>query len=289
MKGIQVEIEKAAGFCPGVVKAVGLAEKELQNALKLFCLGEMVHNPSEVKRLANLGLKVLSKADFSDLKNETVLLRAHGEAPETYTLAKKNNLTLIDATCKIVENLQKKVKVAAKEIEDRQGQIVIFGKKDHPETIGLLGQVDGRAIVITSLEDVGLVDFKKPIRLFAQTTMNPDVYLQIIGSMKSRSIGLGSDFQFQSSVCGWMTKRVQSLKAFAQGKDLLVFVAGKNSSNGKFLFEEAKNANPRSYKISNVAEIRASWFSDGMSIGISGATSTPLWQLKEIAEKIKEF
>lgn len=290
MNIMHVEVEKEAGFCPGVVRAVDIAERELANSTSpLYCLGDIVHNPVEVARLENMGMRFINRNEYLELNNARVLLRAHGEPPETYRIAEKNKLSLIDATCRIVTNLQKKVENAFDEIMSREGQIVIFGKKNHPEIIGLNGQIGNKALIVTTEKELEKLDFSKPIRLFSQTTMSPEIYEGIVEFCSREALKNNTDFEYQPTVCSWMMKRVNSLRKFSGSFDILVFVAGKESSNGKYLFEIVKGVNPDSRKISGKDELDENWFRDTKSVGVTGATSTPVWQLNEIAEIIKSF
>ncbi|MCF8228292.1 MAG: 4-hydroxy-3-methylbut-2-enyl diphosphate reductase [Bacteroidales bacterium] len=289
MQKIRIEIENKAGFCPGVVKAIDLAEKELSHRDHLYCLGDIVHNPAEVERLSKMGLIVIDRDEFRRMQNEAVLLRAHGEPPETYEIAKTNKLELVDATCRIVGNLQKKIGSAYESMRRQQGQVVIFGKKDHPETIGLRGVADNQAVVISGVSDISEIDFDRPIRLFSQTTMNPGEYQKIVEACSKEAIRHDTDFDYQASVCGWMSSRAENLRMFSRRQELIIFVAGENSSNGKYLFAKVKESNPRAYKISGVSQLRQNWFRAVSSIGISGATSTPLWQMRKVKEEINKF
>ncbi|MCF8233763.1 MAG: 4-hydroxy-3-methylbut-2-enyl diphosphate reductase [Bacteroidales bacterium] len=289
MQKVKVEIESGSGFCPGVVNAIKQAEQLLSESDKLYCLGELVHNEAELKRLKLMGMKVIDRTDFKKLSNERVLVRAHGEAPETYQIARENNIELVDATCGIVKNLQKKIKHQSRQIYDSKGQLMIYGKKGHPEVIGLNGNIEGQAIVVEKPEDIDAVDFSRPVRLFSQTTMDPEGYETIIELCSNKAMEKGTDFDYQPSVCGWMTKRVDGLKDFAGRMDMVVFVAGRQSSNGRFLFGKITEVNKNAFKISEADELDPEWFADADRIGVSGATSTPRWLLKKVAEKIKEM
>lgn len=288
MKNTGIEIENNAGFCPGVRKAVEIAEKELQVEKELYCLGDIVHNPEEVKRLNSLGLRVINREEFKKLKGVKVLIRSHGEPPETYKIAQSNKLKLVDSTCKVVGNLQKKVKLAWENISKKGGKIVIFGKTAHPETIGLNGQINNEALIIQDVNETQYINFEKPVRLFSQTTMSPSVYHEIIEECSRFAMKHNTDFDYQPSVCGWMVRRVDHLKSFARRQDTLIFVAGEKSSNGAFLFGVIRKVNPRAHKISSIDQLKKDWLY-AEKIGISGATSTPGWQLEEVAQKIEEI
>jgi len=285
----KVIIERGSGFCPGVLNAIELAEMYLSESDELYALGDLVHNETEISRLKYLGLQVINRENFKKLKNARVLLRAHGEPPEIYTIARENNIELIDATCRIVKNLQQQVKKQYGQILDRNGQLVVYGKRGHPEVIGLDGNIEGNAIVVENEKDTERIDFAHPVRLFSQTTMDPNGYEVIIERCSKKAMEKGTDFDYQPSVCGWMSRRVDGLTDFAGRMDLVVFVAGKESSNGKFLFDKVKEVNKYAQKVSGIEEMKAEWFKQNERIGISGATSTPLWLLQEVAQKIREM
>ncbi len=281
---LEVEVDKSAGFCFGVVEAIKSAEKVLENNTSLNCLGQIVHNEEEVRRLKEKGLNVISKDDFSSLKNKKVLIRAHGEPPETYQKAKENGIEVIDATCSIVLKLQNRI---SKE-DTEKTQVVIFGKKNHPEVIGLNGQSNNRCIIVEKLEDLDNLDFHKDIHLYAQTTMDVGVYEQVKQEI-ARRIDKENHFKSHNTICGQMKRRNPSLKAFVKDKDVVIFVAGKNSSNGKYLFSITKNENPNSYLVGNKEEIDEAWFKGVKKVGVSGATSTPQWLMNDIANHIREI
>ncbi len=281
---LEVEVDKNAGFCFGVVGAIETAEKNLENNQSLNCLGQMVHNEEEVNRLKNKGLNIISKEDFPSLQNKTVLIRAHGEPPETYQKAKENNIKIIDSTCSIVLKLQERI---AKE-DTQKYQVVIFGKKNHPEVIGLNGQSNNTCIIIEKLEDLDKLDFNKDIHLYAQTTMDVDMYQQVKDTIKER-MSETAHFKSHNTICGQMKRRNPSLKTFVKDKDIVIFVAGKNSSNGKYLYSIAKQENPNTYLVGNKDEIDNQWFKNMKKVGISGATSTPQWLMNDIADYIREI
>ncbi|MDZ7740248.1 MAG: 4-hydroxy-3-methylbut-2-enyl diphosphate reductase [Bacteroidota bacterium] len=289
MKKVRIEIEDKAGFCPGVVRAIELAEKELEKRKKLYCLGDIVHNPAEVERLKGMGLEVITAETYKQLRDASVLLRSHGEPPETFEIARKNNIELIDATCNIVGNLQKKVRAACKALKQKNGQVLIFGKEGHPETIGLKGVADGEAFVISDPGDLEMIDFNRAVRLFSQTTMDALAYQEIVEECSRRALQHKTDFEYQASTCGWMSSRVRNLRMFSIRNELIIFVAGEDSSNGKYLFGEVKKSNTRSHKISRVEELNEEWFGNELAVGISGATSTPRWQLMDVKERIESF
>ncbi len=285
-KKLKIDVEDKAGFCPGVIRAIELAEKELEKRNALYCLGDIVHNPAEVDRLKGLGLKVIKAEEFKQLRNTSVLLRSHGEPPGTYEIAQRNNIELIDATCNIVGNLQKKVRAAWRALQKTNGQLVIFGKEGHPEIVGLKGVTDDHAKIVSGINDLIKIDFNRPLRLFSQTTMDPGDYHAIVEECSRMALKHKTDFDYQASTCGWMSSRVKNIRLFSLQYDMIIFVAGKESSNGKYLFEEVKRSNSIAHKISHVKELDKTWFTKEQTIGISGATSTPRWQLKDVKEKI---
>ena len=288
-----IEIDSNSGFCFGVVKAIEIAEKELEQGNSLYCLGDIVHNDEEVKRLENKGLKTISHNDFKSLKDTTVLLRAHGEPPATYEIAKQNNINLIDASCPIVLNLQKKIDNAYIDFKKVDGQIVIFGKEGHAEVIGLLGHTENRGIVISEIKDLYKIDFSKPINIFSQTTKSRSSYHEIIEVIRTRiekeQEGESINFITNDSTCRAVSNRDVYLKEFAVKHDIIIFVSGKKSSNGKVLYQVCKNENDRSYFVSNTDELNNYWFNQSDSVGICGATSTPDWLMQKIESAIKKF
>ena len=282
---IKVEIDKKSGYCFGVTRAIETAERELKKGETLYCLGDIVHNALEVERLKKLGLITIDLEEFKQLKNARVLLRAHGEPPSTYEIAKQNNIELIDASCPVVLTLQKKIK--RKEDESTEdAQTVIYGKVGHAEVVGLVGQTQNKAIVIESKNDLNKLDFTKDIHLFSQTTKRLDGFREITEIIKSRMQG---DAQFKSydTICRQVSNRVPNLREFAQKHDIIFFVAGKKSSNGKVLFAECKKNNPNSHFIANPKEVDTTLIKENMSVGICGATSTPKWQMEEVEKIIK--
>ena len=288
---MQVVIDTNAGFCFGVEASVALAERQLSQSEKLYCLGALVHNEAETKRLAQQGLEVIDFQQFKKLTNETVLIRAHGEPPAIYEIAKKNNLKLIDATCPIVKKLQSRVFSSNEKIKSSDGQIVLFGKDDHPEMIGLKGQTEQHAIVLNSPVDLDKIDFTRRIYLFSQTTKAAGDYQEIQRLIKERiqaeALDPESLFFITDSVCKQVSNRESQVKAFAQSYEVVVFVAGKASSNGKVLFGAAHCINPNTFFVSTIEELNPDWFTGVNTVGVTGATSTPPWLLKKIAEHIK--
>ena len=280
----KIEIDKKSGTCFGVARAIAKAEEELQKGGTLYCLGDIVHNTLEVERLARLGLITIDHEQFKDLKDVRVLLRAHGEPPSTYEIAKKNNIELIDASCPVVLTLQKKIKHKDSELTDN-AQIVIYGKIGHAEIIGLVGQTSTDPIIIESEKDIEKLDYTKDIHLFSQTTKPLDGYREIGEKIRSRMQN-GASFEFIDTICRQVSNRVPNLQEFAEKHDLIFFIAGEKSSNGKVLFAECKKHNPNSYFIHNPEEFDTTLVKSGMSVGICGATSTPKWQMEEVAKRI---
>lgn len=282
---IHIEIDQSSGFCFGVVNAIKNAEKELAETGKLYCLGDIVHNSQEVKRLEKLGLETIDHERFKQLKNVNVLLRAHGEPPETYEIARRNNIRIIDATCPVVLQLQRKIN---RQYTDRERQLVIYGKIGHAEVNGLVGQTEGKAIVIEKKEDLHLVDFNQDICLFSQTTKPLDGFKEIVQIIESR-ISPEVEFKYFDTICRQVTNRIPHILEFAAKFDIVLFVAGQKSSNGKALFAECLKANPRSYFISEASELDPAWVEGVTSVGVCGATSTPKWQMEEVAAHLREL
>ncbi|NOZ35278.1 MAG: 4-hydroxy-3-methylbut-2-enyl diphosphate reductase [Chlorobi bacterium] len=290
---MNIEIDNNSGFCFGVVKAIETAESELKKNKTLYCLGDIVHNDAEVKRLENKGLITISHEEFRKLKNTKILLRAHGEPPETYEIAKKNNIELIDASCPIVLNLQKKIDKAYIDFSSVHGQIIIFGKEGHAEVIGLLGHTENKGIVISNEKDLKKIDFSKPINIFSQTTKSRSSYHIIIEKIKERMIReTGNDeinFIINDSTCRAVSNRDIFLKDFAKKHNIIIFVSGKKSSNGKVLYEVCRKQNKRSYFVSETYELKKEWFKKEDSVGICGATSTPTWLMQKMKSAIKNI
>ncbi|MEA3444028.1 MAG: 4-hydroxy-3-methylbut-2-enyl diphosphate reductase [Bacteroidota bacterium] len=284
---MRLEIESTSGFCFGVKNAVKKAEEILQSEEKLFCLGDIVHNGKEIERLKKLGLITIGYEQFGKLKNCKVLLRAHGEPPSTYSIAEKNNLELIDASCPIVLNLQKKIKISSISSEIKK-QIVIFGKPTHPEVISLVGQTNGQAVVVSNLADVEKIDFTREISLFSQTTMDTGKFKEITNEIKKRQ-STNNVLQVTNSICVAVSGREAKLVEFSRKHETIIFIGGKKSSNGKMLFEICKKENQNSFYISNIEELKPERIINSESIGICGATSTPYWQLEKVAKKVLEL
>ena len=284
---IEITIDNESGFCFGVVNAIQSAERELAQTTELYCLGDLVHNNLEMERLKSLGLHTINHKDFALLTNETVLFRAHGEPPSTYQLAKQNRNKIIDATCPVVLQLQRRIHQYYLKIKDSHTQLVIYGKKGHAEVNGLVGQTNGTAIVIENPDDLDKINFKKDIVLFSQTTKSLDGFGQIIAAINGR-IESGVKFQYYDSICRQVANRLPHIRLFASSHDWIYFVAGEKSSNGKMLFEACKKANTRSVLITQSSDIDTPLPADIRTVGVCGATSTPKWLMKEVAERIKD-
>lgn len=283
---IKVEIDEGSGFCFGVVTAIHKAEEELAKGETLYCLGDIVHNSREVDRLKAMGLITINRNEFKLLHNAKVLLRAHGEPPETYMIARENNIEIIDATCPVVLRLQKRIKQEFQENGFKEKQIVIYGKNGHAEVLGLVGQTDGQAIVIERAEEVKKLDFSKSIRLFSQTTKSLDEFQEIVEYIKGH-ISPDVTFEYYDTICRQVANRMPKLREFAASHDLIFFVSGKKSSNGKMLFEECLKVNTNSHLIDNEKEIDTSLLQNVKSIGVCGATSTPKWLMEKIYNHIR--
>jgi 4-hydroxy-3-methylbut-2-enyl diphosphate reductase len=269
-----------------------MAEDELQSGRTLFSLGDIVHNEPEVARLNRYGMQTINHLDLKQLRNVKVLIRAHGEPPETYHTAARNNISIVDATCPVVLNLQKKVHQAYLESRENNGQVVIYGKPKHAEVNGLVGQTENDAIVINSEEEVGLIDVKRPVYLFAQTTMTIEGLQRIRAAIElkrdTERTGNNSPFQVNDTICRQVSNREPQLVIFAQQHDVVIFVSGSKSSNGKALYEVCRKANPRTYMIATPKDIDINWFADAVNVGVCGATSTPRWLMEEVADTISK-
>lgn len=283
---IKVEIDEGSGFCFGVVTAIHKAEEELAKGETLYCLGDIVHNSREVDRLKTMGLITINREEFKQLKNAKVLLRAHGEPPETYIIARENKIEIIDATCPVVLRLQKRIRQGYLADSDEEKQIVIYGKSGHAEVLGLVGQTDGKAIVIEKAEEAKKLDLNKSIRLFSQTTKSLDEFQEIVEYFKQH-ISPEATFEYYDTICRQVANRMPKLREFAATHDLIFFVSGKKSSNGKMLFEECLKVNANSHLIDNEKEIAPSLLQNVKSIGVCGATSTPKWLMEKIYNHIR--
>jgi len=290
---MEINIDKKSGFCFGVVKAIGKAEEALSAGNTLYCLGDIVHNQEEVKRLESIGLITIDHEQFKTLKNVPVLIRAHGEPPETYRIAEENGIELIDASCPVVLKLQSRIKTGYENVHNANGQLVIYGKHGHAEVNGLLGQVQSDAIVISNESELEKIDFSKPISLFSQTTKSLQSYYKMGDTIKQRMQEAQQaeevNFVFTDTICRQVSNRDADLRKFAQAHDVVVFVSGKKSSNGQVLYGVCKEENPNSYIVSNEEEVDVQWFNQVKTVGISGATSTPMWLMEKVKAKINSF
>lgn len=280
---LQIEIDNGSGFCFGVTTAIKKAEEELAKGTQLYCLGDIVHNGMECERLKRMGLITINHEEMSRLHDATVLLRAHGEPPATYQLAKDNNIEIIDATCPVVLQLQRRIKAQYESQPD--SQIVIFGKNGHAEVLGLVGQTQGHAIVIEKFEDVMQLDFTRNIYLYSQTTKSLDEFHRIINYIQQH-ISDGATFQSFDTICRQVANRMPNIKTFAARHDLVLFVCGHKSSNGKVLYGECKSVNQNTYQIEGPSEIDPSWLKGIATVGICGATSTPKWLMEQCRDAI---
>jgi len=289
---LQVEIEKHSGFCGGVIRAIGTAEKFLSESdgHHLFSLGAIVHNEAELTRLGQKGLVTIQNEELCTIsRGETLLIRAHGEPPATYSLAERQGLKVIDCTCPVVLRLQKSIREAYERLRPSQGQLIIFGKIGHAEVLGLLGQVDGDALVVESMKMLeeaviqGKVRFDKPMEVFSQTTKSPVEYAAMCDFLRSKAT---QGAEIHQTICSQVASRHSELTEFARRHDVIVFVAGVSSSNGKVLFDLCKSQNPSTYHISSKDQIRPEWFEGAGKVGICGATSTPRWLLDDVAQAI---
>ena len=282
---VNIEIDNGSGFCFGVTTAIQKAEEELAKGNTLYCLGDIVHNGQECERLKKMGLITINHEEFAKLHDVKVLLRAHGEPPATYKLAQKNRIEIIDATCPVVLRLQKRIKQEFDNNTPNNKQIVIYGKNGHAEVLGLVGQTNGQAIVIEGMKEINRLDFSKDIRLYSQTTKSLDEFGQIVEYIKSH-ISTEATFEYHDTICRQVANRMPNIRNFAASHDLIFFVCGRKSSNGKILYHECKKVNENSYLIDQPEEIDRSLLYNVQSIGICGATSTPKWLMEECKKAI---
>lgn len=282
---VEISIDPESGFCFGVKNAVTKAVAELSDGQPLYSLGAMVHNPVEVKRLSDMGLVVIDHSQFAQMNNARVIFRAHGEPPTSYDNLKDRNIKLIDATCPVVLRLQARIKSAYQEMLKCNGQVVIFGKKGHAEVVGLIGQTNGNAILIENEDDLQKIDFSRPIEFFSQTTKDVGKFMQLVEILKQRA----SQFSWHDTICRQVANRGPHLKQFASEHDLMIFVGGQDSSNAKALFGMCKQVNENSYFIENEDEINQDWLNGVKSVGISGATSTPSWLIKNVEGRLTKM
>ena len=280
---IQVEIDSGSGFCFGVTTAIKKAEEELAAGKKMYCLGDIVHNGMEVERLTAMGMTTINHEQLKALHDVKVLLRAHGEPPETYELAKRNNIEIIDATCPVVLQLQKRIK---KQFDTNpNAQIVIFGKNGHAEVLGLVGQTRSEAIVIEHFDEVHKLDFERDIYLYSQTTKSLDEFHRIIEYIQSH-ISDKAVFRSFDTICRQVANRMPNIARFATQHDVIIFLSGLKSSNGKVIYKECKAVNPNINHVENANEISLEWFANAQTVGVCGATSTPKWLMEECRDYI---
>jgi len=290
-----VTIDQNSGYCFGVEYAIQMAEDELEESPNLYCLGDIVHNDMEVERLYEKGLRIIDHDQLKELRDCKVLIRAHGEPPETYQLALKNNIELIDASCPVVLKLQNRVKGSYEKIKKENGQVVIYGKEGHAEVIGISGQTSNNAIVVTEESDLNKIDYSKPAVLFSQTTKSTQGFYNMKEKIEERFSAVAENdteeikFEAHDSICRQVSNREPKMKVFAKEHDVIVFVSGKKSSNGKALYQVCKNQNERSYFVSSSDELNPDWFKDDDSVGICGATSTPMWLMDQVGKDILTF
>ncbi|MDR3129050.1 MAG: 4-hydroxy-3-methylbut-2-enyl diphosphate reductase [Tannerellaceae bacterium] len=286
---MEVEIDEDSGFCFGVVRAIEDAERELKQRRGLYCLGDIVHNNLEVRRLAQLGLVTITHEKLSLLHDTKILFRAHGEPPETYEIARRNHLTVVDATCPVVLRLQRQIRQCYDTSREKKTQVVIYGEKGHAEVNGLVGQTCGDAIVVEKESDLDRLDYHRDVALFAQTTKSEEGFCRIAQEIERRTRLFGAQLISYDSICRQVSKRLTQVRAFAVSHDAIYFVAGEKSSNGRVLFEECLSANPRSFFVSGVKDIAPELPSGVRRIGICGATSTPKWLMEEVASYLREL
>ena len=282
-----IEIDQYSGFCFGVTRAINMAEEQLADTGHLYCLGDIVHNSNEVERLKQEGLETITHEQLKELHDVNVLLRAHGEPPETYEIARRNNIKIIDATCPVVLKLQQRIKHTYND-EPNEPQIVIYGKRGHAEVNGLVGQTSGKALVIESVNEIDKIDFSRNVYLYSQTTKSVQELKKIIEAVKQRMTG-GAELKIYDTICRSVANRIPQIREFATRHDLILFVCGSKSSNGKILFGECLDANPNSHLVSNESEINPQWLVGKKSIGICGATSTPMWLMNSVKSAIERI
>jgi len=281
-----VVIDENSGFCFGVINAIRTAEKHLNEQHFLYCLGDIVHNNEEVRRLSDLGLHIISHEQFRELHDTTVLIRAHGEPPEIYRLAEQNHIQLIDATCPVVLKLQQRIHDEYHSGEPDK-QILIFGKKGHAEVVGLLGQTDNTGLVISSPEDIERIDFSRPSKLYSQTTQSLEQYNELIGRIRARYEADGHEdwFAYADTICRKVSSRAKQIADFATRYDIILFVSGEKSSNGLYLYNICKHHNPRTFLLTSAGQLDEVPMGENDSVGVCGATSTPMWLMEEIAAR----
>lgn len=281
----RIEIDSASGFCFGVVTAIRKAEEQLAAGETLYCLGDIVHNSDEVERLRQKGLRTITHTEMAALRGARVLLRAHGEPPSTYAMARERDIDIVDATCPVVLKLQQRVKAAYDRSNGRRPQIVIYGKPGHAEVNGLVGQTDGTAIVVENTADLDKLDFAHDIALFSQTTKSLEGYRDIIAEIERR-MQPGASFEHSDTICRSVSGRVERLRSFAASHEVVLFVAGTKSSNGRILYNQCLAVNPHTHLIANASHLDPAWLDGAASVGICGATSTPLWLMEQVRDAV---
>lgn len=287
---MEVTIDKNSGYCFGVEFAIRMAEDEMAESGALYCLGDIVHNAMEVERLEAKGLQVIDRDQLKDIRDAKVLIRAHGEPPQTYRLAMENNLELIDASCPVVLKLQNRVKNAYDKMVAEDGQMVIYGKEGHAEVIGLTGQTNDDAIIVTTEEDLEKIDYDRPVTLFSQTTKSTKGFYNIKESIEERfGESFSEKFKANDSICRQVSNREPQLMRFSEENDIIIFVSGRKSSNGKALYGVCKSVNDRSYFVEHENEIDEQWFRPDDKVGICGATSTPMWLMEDVSKYISSI
>ncbi len=287
MKQPGIEIDCQSGFCFGVVRAIRNAELELQNGATLYCLGDIVHNADEVERLRRKGLRTITHTELAQLHNAKVLLRAHGEPPSTYNTARLNDIEIIDATCPVVLQLQRRIKEAYMQPHDSRPLIIIYGKRGHAEVNGLVGQTNGEAIVVEDESELDALNLDRDVELYSQTTKSLDGFHRIVEAIKQRK--KTGNFNYYDTICRQVANRMDHLRDFAATHQVIIFVCGSKSSNGRALYEACANVNSRSHMVVNQNELHAEWFTDTDTVGICGATSTPSWLMNLVKRRIEEI
>lgn len=285
---MKVTIDDKSGFCFGVVQAIERAEESIKGGRRVYSLGDIVHNRVEVQRLGELGLATVSQAEFAELRGQRVLIRAHGEPPATYETARRNDIEIIDATCPVVARLQQRVKEAYAQMQSLGGRVVILGKRGHAEVVGLIGQIDGDATVVEGLDDLGTIDYSRPVYLLSQTTQSLSLFDRVAEEIRRRASD-AAQVVVKDTICRQVANREPHLREFARGFDVVVFVSGRKSSNGKVLFEVCLGENPRTHLVEDASELSSGWFEGAVSVGVCGATSTPKWLMTQVAEAIEKI
>lgn len=292
-KHVEVEIDEKSGFCYGVIRAIETTESELKHDESLYSLGEIVHNTVEVNRLEEKGLKTISHDNIGEIKGRKMVIRAHGEPPSTYKIAEENNIKVIDCTCPVVLKLQERIKRSYEKLKSINGQLIIFGKRGHAEVNGLIGQVGGDAIVIEKLDEIGRIDFTRPVCLFSQTTKSLEDFETLRSAiLYNMQQALGKEdvpFESHNTTCKQVTNRQPHLEEFSRKHDVIIFVSGKQSSNGKVLYQACKSVNEHTYFVECSADLKKEWFTNCQSVGVCGATSTPKWLMEDVANEVKKI